>query len=226
MNRFRIRVCDEARQRGERTDLEMTASAALLRASTGLHGVGFVTEPRSSQGLKPAASRREPQLQPTSSSSLAAIPASRVAMLSPTAAHPACPQPKSQTFTGARSSPPRSPSKPVGPLDRGCPSPRPRPFRGPDLHAVRTQSTESAGDDDQLSFSATDYSDDFADPNDSEIYTDFSIIFGSSGGGDGGIGSGKVEADTERGTAEGNNSASEHFEDYMDDLDGIPWDAR
>lgn len=89
---------------------------------------------------------------------------------------------------------------------------------------MRTQGTESAGDDDQLSFSATDYSDDFADPND-EIYTDFSIIFGSSGNG-GGDGAEEDGADNERGSMEDNSKDSEHFEDYMDDLDGIPWDAR
>lgn len=114
----------------------------------------------------------------------------------------------------------------MGPLDRGCPSPRLRSNGSPSLHAVRAQRIESAGDDDQLSFSATDYSDDFADPNDSEIYTDFSIMFGISGDGGGGNGSEEAEANSERDFTEGNSSASEHFEDYMDDLDGIPWDAR
>lgn len=89
---------------------------------------------------------------------------------------------------------------------------------------MRTQGIDPAGDDDALSFSATDYSDDFADPND-EIYTDFSIIFGSGGGG----GGDSAEEDgeySESVSVKGKCSASEHFEDYMDDLDGIPWDAR
>ncbi|ROV90100.1 hypothetical protein VMCG_09775 [Cytospora schulzeri] len=155
MNRFRIRVCDEARQRGDRTDLELTASAALLRASTGLHGVGFVADPKTSQGIKPAASRQDSQSQSTSLTSRTMPSASKGGTVSPPSARPQSP---SRTFTGARSSPPKSPSKSMQPLSRGCPSPRLRPIRSPDLHAARAQGgAESAGDDEQLSFSATDY---------------------------------------------------------------------
>lgn len=55
------------------------------------------------------------------------------------------------------------------------------------------------------------------DPEEDEggggVYADFSVIFG---GGDGG-----VEED-EDGVGDG----MDHYEDYMDDLDGIPWGAR
>lgn len=225
MNRFRIRVCDEARQRGDRTDLELTASAALLRASTGLHGVGFVADPRTAQGRGTAASKQLPPSRQTWLTTKATTCASERASLKPASGRPADTQSRPpHTFAGARPSPPRSPSKPTGPLDRGCPAPRLRPIRSPDLPAVRTLGHASAGDDDQLSFSATDYSDDFADPND-EIYTDFSIIFGGPDGGEG-DGAEEVGADTQQGPVEENCGTSEHFEDYMDDLDGIPWDAR
>lgn len=217
MNRFRIRVCDEARQRGDKTDLAMTASAALLRARTGLHGVGFVADPRVSQGLVPVKAIHAQQTTLASSASNNTVPASR----------PSDPQSPTRTHTAARSSPPGTPSKAMRRLDLGCPSPRLRPVRSPELPTARSQGGEpSAGDDDQLSFSATDYSDDFAEPDDNDIYTDFSVIFG--GGGSGGS-RGAEEAGTgnERGGSVGEKSgAVEHFEDYMDDLDGIPWDAR
>lgn len=51
-----------------------------------------------------------------------------------------------------------------------------------------------------------------------EVYADFSVIFGGGGGGEKGNGE-----DEEDGAGGG---AGEHFEDYMDDLDGIPWCAR
>ncbi|KAL2256873.1 hypothetical protein VTK26DRAFT_998 [Humicola hyalothermophila] len=44
------------------------------------------------------------------------------------------------------------------------------------------------------------------------VYADFSVIFGGGGG----VGSGGGEGEDEEGD----------FEDYMDDLDGIPWGAR
>lgn len=93
---------------------------------------------------------------------------------------------------------------------------------------MRDRGIESASEDDQLSFSATDYSDDFADPNGSDIYTDFSVIFGGGGDGDDvdGCCAEETEAQNESGSGEEKSSTGEHFEDYMDDLDGIPWDAR
>lgn len=86
---------------------------------------------------------------------------------------------------------------------------------------MRNPSMDSTGDDDQLSFSATDYSDDFADPDDNDIYTDFSVIFGN-----GESDAEKPGTDSEGEFLEQSSSSGEHFEDYMDDLDGIPWAAR
>ncbi|KUI62335.1 hypothetical protein VP1G_09462 [Cytospora mali] len=224
MNRFRIRVCDEARQRGDRTDLEMTASAALLRASTGHHGVGFVADPRTSVRRTPADCRPISQLQQTmttlatpSNTTSASRWATTPGTVVPRRAES---QPPPHNYRTSRSSSPGSPSKVVRPLDSRCPSPRLRPLRSPERPAVRSQDLDSAVDDDQLlTFSATDYSDDFADPDDGEIYTDFSLIFGGSS-------EEKVAEDSERDAVEYSSGADEHFEDYMDDLDGIPWDAR
>ncbi|KAH8780847.1 hypothetical protein F5883DRAFT_380482, partial [Diaporthe sp. PMI_573] len=168
MNSFRIRVCDEARERGDRTDLQMAAGAALLRAGPGLHGVGG-------------------------------------AHLSFIAGPSKFSSPVQATGAAVRWSPPNSPNKHSGPHGAGRTSPGLRPLRSPELSAQGSRADFDGLDDDELSFPATDYSDDFLENESDEVYSDFGAMFGGS----------CDEGDREHGV--------EHFEDYMDDLDGIPW---
>jgi len=64
-------------------------------------------------------------------------------------------------------------------------------------------------DDDGVAFPTSEHESRYEDEPD-DVYADFGLIFGN-GGADG------EASDDESG---------EHFEDYMDDLDGIPWNAR
>ncbi|KAK7733013.1 hypothetical protein SLS53_008342 [Cytospora paraplurivora] len=228
MNRFRIRVCEEARQRGERTDLEMTASAALLRAGdTGLHGVGFLADMKASRGAVAADPRPHLPSQQTISKWLAPSTTTSAlwATVPPVVARPSAPQSSSLTSTIARLSPPESPSKAIRTPDSNDSFSRQKSIRSQELPAVRNHIVEPAGDEETLSFSATDYSDDFAEPNEGDIYSDFSVIFGNGGGSDSDSAE-ELGVYDERGSTEGDSGAREHVEDYMDDLDGIPWDAR
>lgn len=90
------------------------------------------------------------------------------------------------------------------------PSPRLRPLRSPELRvtrpAVALDDLEDL-DDDSMAFPTSEHESRYEDEPD-DVYADFGIIFG--GGGDGSDDEGGVE----------------QFEDYMDDLDGIPWNAR
>ncbi|ROW04915.1 hypothetical protein VPNG_07016 [Cytospora leucostoma] len=229
MNRFRIRVCEEARQRGDRTDLEMTASAALLRAgATGLHGVGFLADMRASRGV--VAADPQPHLPPQQaiskwSTSSTLTSASR-ATVPPVVARPVAPQSSSLSSTTARLSPSESPSKAINTPDPNDSFSCQKSIRSQELPAVRPHIVEPAGDEETLSFSATDYSDDFAEPDESDIYSDFSVIFGNGGGSDSSDSAEDLGKYDQRCSAEGDSGAREHVEDYMDDLDGIPWDAR
>lgn len=230
MNSFRIRVCDEARQRGERTDLQLTASAALLRAGPGLHGVGFVTNPKAvgqHTPLSPSAQVQSGHAGVASNRSI--VQPSPSAAQPPATTSPPIPSssPMKSTGAAARGSPPSSPTKHAGPRVAGRTSPGLRPLRSPELSALRGHADGDGLDDDELSFPATDYSDDFLDNESDEVYTDFGAIFGGGG-------SCVDEADDNERTSETQESAGEgegghsgeHFEDYMDDLDGIPWGVR
>lgn len=224
MNRFRIRVCDEARARGERTDLQLTASAALLRAGPGSHGVGFVTTLKAmAPQTSPASSEKDQSRNVglTSYRSTAAS-SSRLAQL-PAVTSPANTSPPIQPTAAAVCwSPPGSPTKRIRPRSAGRRSPVVRPVRSPELLALRSHPDCDGLDDDELSFPATDYSDDFLENESDEVYTDFGAIFGGHG----------EAADECEATGYGEGCAGEerhggeHFEDYMDDLDGIPWGAR
>lgn len=231
MNSFRIRVCDEARQRGDRTDLQLTASAALLRAGPGQHGVGFVTKPKAvGEQTPPSLSARDQSGHAGLASNRSIVAPSPGAAQPPVTTNPASSSwsPTEPTGGAARWSPLSSPTKHAGPCGAGRTSPGLRPLRSPELSALRRDTDGDGLDDDELSFPATDYSDDFLENESDEVYTDFGAIFG---GGDGNCGD---DADESEGTGETQGSAGEgeerhggeHFEDYMDDLDGIPWGAR
>ncbi|KAK0671316.1 hypothetical protein QBC41DRAFT_300746 [Cercophora samala] len=116
------------------------------------------------------------------------------------------------------SSPP-SRSPPLGPTASGAsptrlriPSPRLRPLRSPELRgtppALPLDDIEDL-DDDGVAFPTSVHESRYGDEPD-EVYADFGLIFGVGGEGD--------ESDEE--------GPVEQFEDYMDDLDGIPWNAR
>lgn len=228
MNSFRIRVCDEARQRGDRTDLQLTASAALLRAGPGLHGVGFVTKPNAVGQHTPLSPSTQYQIGHAGLASNRSIVASPPIAAQPpvTTSSPSFSSPAKTTEAAAGWSPPRSPTKHAGPRGAGRTSPGLRPLRSPEISALRSHADGDGLDDDELSFPATDYSDDFLENESDEVYTDFGAIFGGGDCVD--------EADESEGTGETQGSAGEgdgghggdHFEDYMDDLDGIPWGAR
>lgn len=116
-------------------------------------------------------------------------------------------------------------------LHLGRLSPRLQPIRSPELRASRGQQINKAMDEDQLDDDSLSF------PNNSmlfmdeeaadsclgeDVYADFSIIFGGGGDGSGGV---EVTAD---GTSNSGVpvAGTEHFEDYMDDLDGIPRAVR
>jgi len=66
-------------------------------------------------------------------------------------------------------------------------------------------------DDDGVAFPTSEHESRYGDEPD-EVYADFGLIFGGGGG------------DSDMSDEEG--SSGDQFEDYMDDLDGIPWNAR
>ncbi|KAK4154938.1 hypothetical protein C8A00DRAFT_42400 [Chaetomidium leptoderma] len=120
------------------------------------------------------------------------------------------------------------------------PSPQLRPLRSPELRVTRplvpledlqdlltddgngSGSSCSDDDDDSMAFPTSEHESRYADDDDDEhgegeeegaVYADFSVIFGGGGSGGGG------EEEEEQG-------GEDCFEDYMDDLDGIPWGGR
>ncbi|KAK0704428.1 hypothetical protein B0H67DRAFT_557240 [Lasiosphaeris hirsuta] len=110
-----------------------------------------------------------------------------------------------------RASPPGSPAglRPTEPTLRLPPSPRLRPLRSPELRSSRPaiDLDEDDLDDESVAFPTSEHESRYGDEPD-DVYADFGVIFG--GGED-------DSSDDEPG---------EHFEDYLDDLDGIPWNAR
>jgi hypothetical protein len=78
---------------------------------------------------------------------------------------------------------------------------------------VPLEDIEDLEDDDGggVAFPTSEHESRYEDEPSEEVYADFSVIFG---GGDG------DDSDEEGG------GGGDHFEDYMDDLDGIPWNAR
>ena len=113
-----------------------------------------------------------------------------------------------------RSSPPGSPAG-LRPTEGGgllrLPSPRLRPLRSPELRTSRP-AIELAElddlDDENTAFPSSEHESRYDDDPD-DVYADFGLIFG---GGEGDL------SDEE--------GSTDHFEDVMDDLDGIPWTAR
>jgi hypothetical protein len=232
MNSFRVRVCAEARERGVVTDLQVAAGAALVRAGPGLHGVGFVTTPKAEgthayPGHLAQDTTRHIGLAPYRAMAVASSPSAAESPFLASASRFSSPLQPSGVAT--RLSPPDSPNKQSGPGGAGRTSPVLRPLRSPELSAQGPPGSypDYYGLDDEyeLSFPATDYSDEFLDNESGEVYADFSVIFG--GGNADEAGESKAAGENQGPAGEGDREQGvEHYEDYMDDLHGIPWGAR
>ena len=198
INRFRLRM--QAESAGQYDGVsELTAKSTLVQHS---HGAGFFVGTRYPAPSTPSQSSNSP------------VPVVRVP-------YPTPPQ-ESLTRMGvrARPSPPGSPSRlrPTEPTTRTgipglrLPSPRLRPIRSPELRTTRPAldiNDIEELDDDSISFPSFDHESRYDDEPE-EVYADFGVIFG------GGDGEDTYDED----------GSGDHLEDYMDDLDGIPWNVR
>lgn len=105
--------------------------------------------------------------------------------------------------------------RPTSPRLRLPPSPRIRPVRSPELSSTRSSNLADLDDveglDDQgVAFPTSEHESRYESSDEpDDVYADFGMIFGG----------GSTED-------EGEEEEDDHFEDYMDDLDGIPWTAR
>ena len=121
--------------------------------------------------------------------------------------------PLARARTQARASPPGSPvglrpSEPTGAPRRLSPSPRLRPLRSPELRTTRPAiSLDDVDDldDESVAFPTSEHESRYGDEPD-DVYADFGVIFGGDG--------------------ESSDDEAEHYEDYLDEVDGIPWNAR
>ncbi|KAK1764449.1 hypothetical protein QBC33DRAFT_200035 [Phialemonium atrogriseum] len=194
INRFRLRVRNEAVERGDIKVADIAANAALLQQS---HGLGLVvgarfpaTSPATPVGLAIHAQRGPQQNLPR------VLPSAAV--------------------EARLLSPGISPVRPIGCGPAGLrlpPSPRLRPIRSPELRTTRPPSDveeEYEMDDGEVAFPNSEHDsryDSSDEPDD--VYADFELIFGGGAG-----------------DAESSDEEGEHYEDVMDELDGIPWRAR
>lgn len=164
--------------------------------------------------------------------------------------------PSTEAGSSTHNIPPPPPPPPPNPstaaadvLHLGRLSPRLKPLRSPELRASTSRSTqiikpmdEDQLDDDSLSFpnNSVLFADDACDDSSlgEDVYADFSVIFGGLDAGGAAEGSG-IDATTAVGGGDGGGGVgpgeagvgvvpvgTEHFEDYMDDLDGIPRAVR
>lgn len=184
-------------QAEERGDDEVADLAANAALLQQSHGVGLVV------------GARFPVASPSSTVVAApGTPALRVPYpggsqsLSPAAAGPTSPRLRAADST-------------TSPGLRLPPSPRMRPIRSPELRSTRPPfnaalEAEEGLDDDEVAFPTSEHESRYEVSDESDdVYADFGVIFGGG------------SADGESSDDEG-----EHYEDYMDDMDGIPWTAR
>ncbi|KAK4237619.1 hypothetical protein C8A03DRAFT_44548 [Achaetomium macrosporum] len=207
LNRLRSRVCAEVAERGQVQVADLAAKAAVFQQGHGnsvfVGGRYLVTMTNVNQSPTAAAPMTPgPRGVPHSSS---------------------CPSPPPNSSAGAMLSPPglrlqpsiHVPTPGPPPTCGTClriPNPKLRPLRSPELRVTRPlvplEDIEEL-DNDGVAFPTSEHESRYEDEPE-EVYADFSVIFG---GGDG------DDSDEEGG-------GRDHFEDYMDDLDGIPWNAR
>ncbi|KAK3313563.1 hypothetical protein B0H66DRAFT_356289 [Apodospora peruviana] len=192
INRCRLRVRAEAAERSDAEVANLAGNAVLLQQS---HGIGSVVGAGFPLATPPA-------------SACSPTPIIRVAYQG---------QPHVLSKTGiVWSSPPNSslvlhPTEPTGPLLRPPPSPRPIALRSPEPRSSRPLMDVNELDDlddEIVAFPTSEYESRYDDDSD-DVYTDFSVIFGSG-----------------EGDMSDEETSNEHVEDFMDDLDGIPWNAR
>ncbi|KAH8898973.1 hypothetical protein GQ53DRAFT_759191 [Thozetella sp. PMI_491] len=196
INRFRLRVRNHASEKGDMDVAQLAANAALLQQS---HGVGLVVGARFPTA--PGSSPPGPVAQPLR------MPINFKPQL--------LPHPLSKAAAKGQLSPPGSPAgllpvQPTSPALRLSLSPRLRPLASPELKSTRRAGDlDDDEDDDVVSFPSSDLDGkyDLTDEHD-DVYADFGVIFGGSAEGD------------------GEDDEGDHYEEYMDDLDGIPWSAR
>jgi hypothetical protein len=95
------------------------------------------------------------------------------------------------------------------------PSPKIRPLRSPELRSTRPPypadlDEEDGLDDEEVAFPTSEHESRYETSDEPEdVYADFGMIFGGGSADD-----------------ESSDDEADHFEDYMDDVDGIPWTAR
>lgn len=126
------------------------------------------------------------------------------------------PHPLSQAAVEARSLSGSPGSKAVAdpPGLRISRSPRLRPVRSPELRTSRPPivaglDEEEYLDDDDAAFPTSEYESRYESSEEpDDVYADFGVIFGGGGADD------------------FSDEEGDHYEDYMDDMDGIPWTAR
>jgi hypothetical protein len=209
INRFRLRVRHDAVRRGDEQLAHVAADATLLHQSQSFGIVRFPV-PMVSPGmpLPPAESPGVGRPLQT----MAGRPP-----LPPVAPHTThLPHPLSRAAAEMRLPPP--PDPPSSPGLRLPPSPRIRPVpqRSPQLRPLLSIA-DLDDDEDDVAFPTSDLESryDMSDDPD-DMYADFDVIFGG-----GGTTEEEAEDDADETTAD-----QEHYEEYMDDLDGIPWGVR
>jgi len=199
INRFRLRMCVEASQRGDNRVAVVAANAGLLQLSgTGLQGVVGARFPPSAAGQAP--SRPAPP-----------VPALPLPEPVPPLSQP---HPLSRAAAVARSSPPSSPKGTLAPpaLDVLSAGPKlPSPLLGPRRGLGATEGPDGDDDDDvddeECAFPTSAHESRY-EPTDEpdDVYADFSVIFGGGGS--------DVDSD------------EEGYDEFLDDIDGIPYMAR
>jgi len=237
LNRLRQRVCAEAAERGGiLATADLAAKAAAFRqqgqATATIVGGRYLVQDATPNRLAPGSAVRPATglPQPTAIPVVVSpVPCSNARPIHPLTTNPS---PSSSAQISKQTPPP----PPTGPTARlRIPSPQLRPLRSPELRVTRplvpleledlSKLDEGSvqipacppsddTDDDGVAFPTSEHESRYMHDDEEEVgvYADFSVIFGGGGN--------DIEEE------EGEGGDGEHVEDYMDDLDGIPWCAR
>jgi hypothetical protein len=255
LNRFRLRVGREAASRGDQAVAQVAANAALLNQAHHGLGSAWHLDTERKQDLSHSAAKdlaqaafaqmirgslkrpdiASPTMPPQEPAT--AVSPQLPARLQP---HPCLPHPLSRAAIGrSNNSPPPSP-KSLRPVDSSIsglrlpPSPRLRPLtrgspRRPSLYRPLDDEELADADDGEVAFPTSEHESRYEGTDDlDDVYADFSVIFGGSGLREG-DGAGELDDEDDGpvgGMAFGDDGGGEGFEDYMDELDGIPWGSR
>jgi hypothetical protein len=196
INRFRLNVKDRAVERGDEAVADLATNAALLQQN---HGIGFVVGARFP--VTSSSAQRLTGLGSTGhGNAQQSIPPFQLSIAA-VGARPRPTSPRLMAAEAARLKPP--------------PSPKIRPVRSPVPGSARlsypVHVDEDEGlDEKEVAFPTSEHESRYESTDEpDDVYADFGVIFG------GGSADGESEDDE-----------GDHYEDYMDDLDGIPWIAR